>query len=51
MEEFINAARAGDLIAAKGAFETEMFSRIAAKTHDMRVQMGASLAPFEDEQE
>ncbi|ADQ53095.1 gp67 prohead core protein [Aeromonas phage 65] len=51
MEEFINAAQNGDLIAARSAFENEMYSRIAAKTQDMRNHIGATLAPFEDDQE
>ncbi|QAY01285.1 prohead core scaffold protein [Aeromonas phage ZPAH1] len=51
MEEFIEAARAGNLLNARSAFETEMFSRIAAKTQEMRVQLGAELAPFEDDTE
>lgn len=49
MEEFIQAAREGSLVSAKAAFESEMFSRIAVKTEEMRVGLGQSLAPFEEE--
>lgn len=49
MEEFINAAREGNLIAAKQAFENEMYSRIATKTEEMRMELGSTLAPFEDD--
>lgn len=48
MGEFLDAVKKGDLVAAKGAFDAEMRSRISKSIESTRAEIGASVGALVD---